>query len=121
MTEEEQQELINLRYWATGDKRSEESKAPLLCLGRRPWFGEMVSLNKSENHLHVIGMAACGVSFTTAWEERFKAVPVPMLDTEIWVYVNEDKVVDKLEDVQDLLGGWLGKLKREDAALTELL
>jgi len=121
MTEEKANELISLRYALSGGAIYDSSRAPLLLDGRDPFFGLEIVLDKKRGH--TMGMAACCEGMVTTWERKFEPIPVYLLDSEIWVYIEirDDGSGRSQIELEGKLEAWLGKLKHEWKGLDKTL
>ena len=121
MTDEKANELISLRYALSGGAIYADSHAPLLLSGHDPYFGWEIPLDKGATL--TMGMGACCIGMVTAWEKEFRPIAVPLLDSEIWIYIDvrEDGTQQSQIELEGKLEAWLGKLKHEWGGLDKVL
>jgi len=116
MTLEDEETLIELKFYLTGNNGQDKSTAPLICNPSRPWYGKEVVLNKSEEY--TIGHSVACLDFVEAWEEFFHPTPIYVLDDEFWVYIHENYWDSTQETIDFIVVEWANALiKKMDKQL----
>ena len=82
----------------------DQTKAPLICNTKRPWYGRFVPVN---GLMYPISHAASAINFYELWVEEFALVVAEVEGVRFVIYLHENYNKSTFESIDRFASDWV--------------